>query len=212
MTTLAGLMAMGLWAIRDRLKVIRWLALGLIFFLNLVMNDPVYYLMARIDITGGSTGYFRARLIESTINHFSEWWFAGTDHTRHWMPSGIAANANHTDMTNFYIQMGVWGGLILVLLFAGLLYCGFARVGQCIRANENGPADNRFLIWTLGSILFAHATTFMSISYFDQTIIFLCLALACIGSLPLRQQASKSNQRGGPPQANHRMTPGRVPC
>jgi hypothetical protein len=213
MTTLAGFMAMGLWLLRDRLKVIRWLAVLLIFFLSLVMNDPVYYLMARIDITGGSTGYFRAQLIQSTINHFSEWWFAGTDHTRHWMPSGITANANHTDMTNYYIQMGVWGGLILVILFAGLLYCGYVRVGKSIRANANGPSENRFLCWTLGSILFAHTTTFFSISYFDQTIILLCLALACIGSLPLLRQTANSSQRGQPPRpAASRISPRRVPC
>ena len=61
--------------------------------LAFVMNDPVYYLMARIDITGGSTGYFRAQLIQSAINHLSEWWFAGTDYTRHWMLTGIAAQS-----------------------------------------------------------------------------------------------------------------------
>ena len=53
------------------------------------MEDPIYFLMARIDISGGSQGYFRAQLIRSLIDHLSEWWLAGKDYTRHWMASGI---------------------------------------------------------------------------------------------------------------------------
>ena len=68
--------------------------------------------------------YHRAALIESAIKHLDEWWLAGTDYTRHWMPSGIPANENHTDLTNHYIAMGVMGGLLLLLLFIWLLLRG----------------------------------------------------------------------------------------
>ncbi len=205
MTTLSGLIALWLWKIRTRLKTVRWLVVFLVMGLSFVMNDPVYFLMARIDITGGSTGYFRAKLIQSTIDHFSEWWLAGTDYTRHWMPSGILANANHTDMTNFFVQMGVWGGLPLMLVFMAVLYVAFKRVGEALKANRQAGARELFLIWTLGAILFAHVVTFLSISYFDQTIIFLTLSLACIGSLRLKnatpigatgeKQAKRSSER-----------------
>jgi hypothetical protein len=173
-------------------------AIFLIIALSFVMKDPVYFLLARIDITGGSTGYFRAALIQSAINHLSEWWFAGADYTRHWMPSGIPANPDHTDMTDYYIQMGVWGGLPLMLLFMGVLLAGFVRVSKALPVNEDVSNKQKFLIWTLGSILFGHATTFFSISYFDQTIVFLCLALACIGSLQLVQPRSAPIPRGDP--------------
>ncbi len=99
------------------------------------------------------------------------------------MASGIDANLDHTDMTNFFIQMGVWGGLPLMLLFMGVLWVGFASVSKSLRLARNAPGSSQFLIWTLGSILFGHTITFMSISYFDQTIVFLCLVLACISSL-----------------------------
>jgi hypothetical protein len=191
-TTVATLAALGLWMIRSQMRTIRWLAVLVIVALSFIMNDPVYFLMARIDITGGSTGYFRAQLIQSAINHFSEWWFAGTDHTRHWMASGIAADPNHTDMTNYYIQMGVWGGLLLMLLFMWLLVAAFIRISKALRANQGAPLSSQFVIWALGAILFGHWTTFWSISYFDQTIVFLCLILACIGSLPIRQNTAAS--------------------
>jgi hypothetical protein len=202
MTTFAAIAALMLWVIRTQMRTIRWLAACLVIALSLLMNDPVYYLMARIDITGGSTGYFRAALIQSAINHLSEWWFAGTDYTRHWMPTGIAGNAAHTDMTNYYLQMGVWGGLSLMLLFVLILVAAFLRISKALRVSQGAPLGSQFLIWALGSILFAHATVFWSISYFDQTIVFLCLVLACIGSLSIARRISGTglNSRAVLPQ------------
>ena len=60
------------WKVRKRLRAIRWLALMTVIALDAVMKDPVYFLMARIDISGGSTGYHRARLIQSSIEHLEE--------------------------------------------------------------------------------------------------------------------------------------------
>jgi hypothetical protein len=186
----AAMAALGLWTIRGQMRTIRWLAVTLLIALNFLMNDPVYFLMARIDITGGSTGYFRAQLIRSAIAHLSEWWFAGTDHTRHWMETGITADPNHTDMTNYYLQMGVWGGLPLMVLFMWVIVVAFLRISKALRSTQGGPLRDQFVIWTLGAILFAHATAFWSISYFDQTIVFLCFVVACIGSLRITQRAA----------------------
>ncbi|HOX56475.1 MAG TPA: hypothetical protein P5205_06680 [Candidatus Paceibacterota bacterium] len=196
MTTLTVLFGLALWQMRDQMRAVRWGAVGLVFALSLVMQAPVYYLLAHIDLTGSSTGWHRAYLIEQSINHLGEWWFAGTDYTRHWMPTGVAWNANHTDITNHYLHMGVLGGLPLMLLFMAVLAAGFAAVGKALRQNRDAPFERRFLIWTLGAILFAHATTFISICYFDQTVVYLYFLLAAIGSLhvvePVRAQAPAS--------------------
>ncbi len=197
MATLSVSVALALWKVRGHLAAIRWAAVGVFVALSFIMKDPPYFLLARIDITGGSTGYFRARLIESTIQHFNEWWLAGTDYTRHWMASGILANGDHTDMTNYFIQMGVWGGLLQMLLFMGLLYIAFVRIGKALKVNKEAPAEQQFLIWTLGSILFGHVTTFVSISYFDQTVVYLYLTLACIGSLRLARPSAGPILRRG---------------
>ena len=95
MTALTILGALALWKVRARLSAICWMTALLIVALQFVMNDPVWYLMARIDITGGSTGWHRARLISAAMEHFNEWWLTGTDYTRHWMPTGILANSDH---------------------------------------------------------------------------------------------------------------------
>jgi hypothetical protein len=183
MTVLTILLALGLWVVRGQLHLVRWATVLLIFVLSFVMKDPVYYLVARIDLTGGSTGWHRAALIDGAMKYFSTWWLTGTDYTRNWMPTGVTWNSAHTDITNHYLQMGVWGGLLLMGLFMGTLWAAFAAVGETVRSNSEADFEERFLVWTLGAILFGHATTFFSVSYFDQTVIFLYLVLAAIGSL-----------------------------
>ena len=39
------------------------------------------------------------------------------------------------------------------------------------------------MVWALGASLFANAATMISVSYFDQSFVFLYLKLAAIGSL-----------------------------
>jgi hypothetical protein len=182
MTVLSILLGLALWKVRSHMRLIRWGAVLAILALALVMKAPVYYLLSRIDLTGSSTGWHRSALIEAAINHLDEWWLAGTDYTRHWMPTGVGWSEDHTDITNQYIKMGVIGGLPSMLLFIGALSCGWRYVGQNLRANGKSPFEKRFLIWTFGAILFGHATTFMSVSYFDQSIVFFLLVLAVISS------------------------------
>jgi hypothetical protein len=183
MMVLSIMFALAMWKVRQHLKMIRWFAVLMVILLDLVMQDPVYYLVARIDITGGSTGWHRAALLQQAIEHLHEWWLAGTDYTRHWMPTGIYANENHTDITNHYLENGVWGGLPLMFLFMRVLYVAFKMVGNALRESEADTVERKAWIWVLGSILFGHVTNLFSISYFDQSVVFLYLVLACIASL-----------------------------
>jgi len=185
LTTLFVLLGLGCWKIRERMRLVRRMAVLIVVILNVIMDAPVYYLLARIDLTGSSTGWYRSRLIESTISHFNEWWLGGTDYTRHWMPTGVPWSPDHCDITNYYIRMGVLGGLPLMVLFIRVLVVAFQTVGSGLRFRPDAPFEDRFMIWTLGAILFGHVATWMSVSYFDQTVVFLYLLLAAIGSLPV---------------------------
>jgi hypothetical protein len=147
----------------------------------------VYFLMARIDVAGGSQGWFRAQLISAAIEHLDEWWFAGTDYTRHWMATGIHANDIHTDIVNQVLAMGVMGGLPLMALFIMVMVAAFRDVGRATRENEGASLDDRFLAWTLGALLFGHVMNFWSIYLFDQSVVFLYLVLAGIGAVQARK-------------------------
>lgn len=196
-----GLFGLGVWYVRQHLRLIRWAALFGIIALDIVMKDPVYFLMARIDLTGSSQGYFRAQLIRSSINHLNEWWLVGTDYTRHWMATGIHANERHTDITNHILGMGVTGGLPLMIVFVAILIAAFAAVGKALRANQDAPVLQQRLIWTLGAIMFAHIANFFSISLFDQSVVFFYLVLGCIGCLQVSRVALTEPQ----PQAARRL-------
>jgi hypothetical protein len=96
-----------------------------------------------------------------------------------------------------------------MLLFMWILVVAFVRTGKALRASQGAPLNQQFLIWALGCILFGHATTFMSIPYFDQTIVFLCLTLACIGSLRIAQRTAFPVSSGGPAWSDTERTQAR---
>jgi hypothetical protein len=179
----AALFALGFWRFRRHARLMRRLAVLGYLGLDLVMKAPAYYLISRLDLTGSSTSWHRSALIEAALNHLEEWWFAGTDFTRHWMPYGVSWSEKHADITNHYLRMGVDGGLPLMLLFIALLGAAFSFVGTTIARNPEAPLPSRLLAWSLGASLFAHAASFISVSYFDQTFVFLYLTLAAIGSV-----------------------------
>ncbi len=79
--------------------------------------------------------------------------------------------------------MGVDGGLPLMLLFIAILAKGFSYVGQTLRQMPESSPQSRFMVWALGAMLFAHAATFISVSYFDQSFVFIYLTLAAISSV-----------------------------
>jgi hypothetical protein len=182
MSTGFGVLALLMWRARHHMRLVRWGALLLYIGLDLVMNAPAYYALAYIDLTGSSTSWHRAALIEAAVTHWSEWRLAGTDMTRHWMPYGVGWSRNHIDITNYYIRMGVDGGMPLLLMFIAVLSKGFSLVGRTWRHADGPSAQFPYGTWALGASLFAQAATFMSVSYFDQSVVFLYLTLAAIGS------------------------------
>lgn len=168
------------WRIRHHMSTVRRLLLLSILMLAAVMKAPVYFLIARVDIVGGSESWFRAQLIDSSIDHLSEWWFAGTDYTRHWMATGIYANDRNTDITNHFLSMGVMGGLPLLLVFVLIVVMGFRTVGRTLRKHPNGPDCDNFFVWCFGALLFGFVMDFFSITLFDQSVLFFWFTIAAI--------------------------------
>lgn len=189
MMVIFAILGLAFWRFREHMRLIRWSALVGVIALNFAMKDPVYFLMARVDLTGSSQGYFRAQLIRSSIQHLNEWWLFGTDYTRHWMASGNHANTIHTDITNHLLGNGVMGGLPLVIVMVCVLTAGFRTVGKALREGADASMRQQWLAWTLGAILFAHVANFFSVSLFDQSIVLFYLTLVCIGGLRSSQPA-----------------------
>jgi hypothetical protein len=183
MSALVSVLALALWPWRRFTPLFRKAAVVVYFILELVMNRPAYFIVERFDLTGSSTAWYRAELIRSSLAHLDEWWFAGTDYTRHWMATGVAFSSDSADITSQYIVNGVHGGLPLMGLFIAAVIISFVYISRMISQDEIRKPHLTPFHWAVGCCLFSHAITFFSVAYFDQTIVFFYTLLGSIGSL-----------------------------
>jgi hypothetical protein len=184
-TPTAGVVAVavgfGTLIFRNRMKTLCWGIFGALICLHLVMKAPVWHLISRIDLVGGSTGYHRFRLIDEAIHRFGEWWVFGTQSTAYW-------GWYLFDTANMYVNEAVRGGFVTLVLFIAVLILAFQGVGRLLTASE-GNRPQYLFVWALGVALFAHCMMFIAVSYFGQIIVVWYLLLAAIGSLTPVAQA-----------------------
>jgi len=155
---------------------IRVAAVPALIALQLAMIAPIWHLISRMSLVPGSTSYYRFKLFDEFIQHFGEWWLAGTDNVLHWW--GYA----NGDITNHYVMQGVTSGLLGLLLFIAMILIAFWSVGL-IRTRSERIGRLRFASWALGVTLVVHCVAFMAVSYFGQIDMIWFLALAMVGSL-----------------------------
>lgn len=171
-TMAIGLAMVAFWKWRVHLKP-ALIGFGiLLLILQMFKNRPIWYLMALMDLVGGSTGWHRAYLIDMAVQHLDEWWLLGTDFTRHWMPYGLAAVPEHCDLTNYYIHLGVMSGFGVIICLLVIQWRSFRILSERMRELRGSDPAAEFDLWCIMSIFIAHAVTFLSISYFDQVYVF----------------------------------------
>jgi hypothetical protein len=207
---MAGVSAILTYAFRQRVWIVRWLAVAAYIAAELLMTRPAYYLISKFDLTGSSTGWHRARLINSAVEHISEWWSVGTDYTGHWMPYTLDEDGRHSDITNYYLFIGVIAGLPAVLLLVAILWRGFVYVGQCVRRATGEFQSQRFLMWCLGAGLFAHALTSLSVAYFDQSMMFFWLNIAIVSGMYCALEIAANRESLSPTGSRSTHAPSRV--
>jgi hypothetical protein len=180
-----GLLGLGCWAMRRRMKGIRWTLFWVVLALAVTMNAPVWYLFARLSDVVGGGGWHRAWLIDQAVHHVDEWWLFGTTYTAHWGPAGdvIAEDPKMMDITNHYIMEGVRGGLLRLSLFVAMLTVSFGSIGRYLKSHESEGGRQTFVVWAMGVSLFAHCVTFFSVNYFDQLILVLFWLLGAVASI-----------------------------
>jgi hypothetical protein len=188
LTFVTAVTGFALWPMRFRMRVIRRGIAVSIIGLALVMKAPVWYLIAKLSELLGGSGWHRSYLIDQAVNHFGEWWLIGSSYTAHWAAGGLvlAVDPNNMDITNHYVAQGLHGGVLGLGLFIAMIVTGFRVIGRRLRAGDSSPVDQR-LYWTLGVCLACHATTLISISYFDQSEVFWVWLLAVLATLSVQE-------------------------
>jgi hypothetical protein len=154
--------------------------------LHLFMNAPVWHLISRVNVIGGSTGWHRFHLIDTAIENVSEWWLFGTQSTAHW-------GYGLLDVTNQFVLEGVRGGLLTLVMFVAIIALAFQRVGR-LRISAEALPDRypSMLAWGLGVVLFVHVTSFLAVSYFGQIIMVWYMTLGMIGGVEPRTRVQRA--------------------
>jgi len=169
----AGIGAVCLWPLRARMQLVRRGSVAMLLVLQLVMIAPVWFLIARIDLTGGSSGYHRAELVDQFINHFRDWWLVGTKDAGTW-------GYDMWDQQNQFVNIGETGGILALVLFLLVITKLYKRLGEARRLVEG--TEQEWLLWFLGAALFAHLSAFFGVNYFDQSKLSFYMLLAMISA------------------------------
>jgi hypothetical protein len=177
---LAGILGLCLWPIRSSLRLLRWGLVAMLVSLHLVMKAPVWDLISRVDLSGGSSSYHRYQLINQCIIHFWDWWLVGTSSNGSW-------GWDMFDTANQYVDTAYRGGLLGLIFLIAIIVYGFKYLGKA-RRNAKDKKQAIFF-WALGSALFAHVISFIGISYWDQSIVGWYALLAFIGAIAVPQIA-----------------------
>jgi hypothetical protein len=184
-----GLIGACMFPLRRAMRWIRWgILIGFCLF-QLLSDKPAWRLLANIDIVGGSTGYYRYQLVDQAVKHIDEWWqMGGLIDTTKWSPELI-------DDTNYFLVLGLQGGLPLLAAFLIVLSLAFGIVGRMWRrAGSNRP--DVIAAWALGVAIFIHIMSFFSVTYFGQIVMLWNLTLAMVGSLlPLKSLKPRAKKR-----------------
>lgn len=161
---MAGLLALCLWPVRGFMRLFRWGIVITLVSLHLVMKAPVWHLISRIDLAGGSSSYHRYELVNQCILHFKDWWLLGVKSTFDW-------GWDMWDTANQYVSTADHSGLVPLILFLAIIVCGFKSVGAARKAVEEHDKKAALMFWALGASLLANVVSFVGISYWDQTAV-----------------------------------------
>ena len=143
---LSGVFGLCMWPLRDAMRLIRWGIVLSLVFLHMIMKAPVWHLISRIDIAGGSSSYHRYALVDNCIRHFGDWWLLGVKYNGQW-------GWDMWDTANQYVALAQSSGLFPFVLFI-IDYCvhfpipGESKAGPDEQPQASTPVmgDRRCLI------------------------------------------------------------------
>ncbi len=183
MGMLGGIVALCFWPLRKNMRLVRWAIGILLVSLHIVMKAPVWELIARIDLTGGSSSWHRFMLLDQCIHHFTTWMLYGTTEYPNW-------GWEMWDLSNQYVLTAETAGLIPLIALMMTFVMAYKYIGRTREAVEGNKPQELF-IWAIGASLVANMVAFNGISYFDQTVVgwYCLLAMICAVSLPVRVPA-----------------------
>ena len=187
----ASLMGLGFWPLRKHMRLVRWGIVVLLVALHLVMNGPVWSLIEKVDLTGGSSSYHRYMLVDNCIRHFGDWWLIGYKYYNNW-------GFDMWDLCNQFVVAAVTGGLVTLIIYIMIFSRSFGAIGTA-RKLVSGDRSQEWLLWCLGSALYANVVSSFGINYMVQLLMCLFPLLVCtsVATFEARQSTVLSAETPG---------------
>ena len=191
MAVAAAVLAVLMWPMRKKMRMVRWGIVVVLIALHLVMKAPVWMLINHVNLVGGNSSYHRAMLVDQFVRHFGEWWLIGVQSTAQW-------GWDMWDQANQFVWEGESGGLATFVCFVLLVSRSFGMLGTA-RKYARGKRSKQWLLWLLGCTLFSYTVAFFGISLSDQLVWgwYLLLAMICAAAASDRKRKPQIS----PPQA-----------
>jgi hypothetical protein len=185
------------WPLRKQMRIVRWGLVVTLVGLHLVMHGPVWSLIEKVDVTGGSSSYHRYMLVDNCIRHFGDWWLLGYKYYGSW-------GFDMWDLCNQFVVAALTGGLVTLVLYIMIFKRGFGAIGM---ARKRADRDRRqeWLLWCLGADLFANVVASFGINYMAELTMSLSTLLACISVATL--QAKQATVRRAEPLGQEQRAP-----
>lgn len=180
----SGVLGLFLWPVRRSMKAVRWGIVITLAVLAVTMNAPVWFVIAHINVVGGSGGYDRAFLIDTCMRHIKDWWLIGTNQNGNW-------GYDMWDLSNQFVAEAEMGGMVSVVCFITIIVKCFSRLGSM---RKRVKEKQQWLLWCLGSVMLANIFAYFGVAYWDQTQIwwFAFLAMICAMTVPPKPSAVKA--------------------
>lgn len=181
----ASLAGIAFWPLRKNMRLVRWGLVAILVALHLVMHGPVWSLIAKIDLTGGSSSYHRYYLVDNCIRHFSDWWLLGCKNYGDW-------GFDMWDLCNQFVVNALTGGLLTLVLYLTIFKRSFRAIGIA-RKRVQGDRRQEWFVWCLGSALFANVVAHFGINYMAHLSTYLFILLVCISvaTFEVKQEAKR---------------------
>jgi hypothetical protein len=153
----ASLLGLAFWPLRKRMRSIRRGLVLILVGLHLVMKAPVWALIARVDLTGSSSGFHRYMLVDNCIRHFSDWWLLGYKYYDQW-------GWDMWDLCNQFVVQALVGGLVTLVAYIAIFSRSFGAIGRA-RKQVEGERDREWFLWCLGAALLSFVVAHFGINY-----------------------------------------------
>jgi hypothetical protein len=190
---LGSLLGLAFWPLRKRMRLIRWGFSLTLVALHLVMKAPVWALISRVDLTGSSSGYHRFYLVDNCIRHFNQWWLIGYKDYNDW---GFMM----FDLCDQFVVAAVKAGLVGLVAYIAIFSRSFGAIGTA-RKQVSGDRLQEWLLWCLGSNLFAVVVSQFGINYMAQLMMTVFTLVACISVATFEaKEATVRNEEAPAPE------------